>query len=231
MSTRTHLLTTCAVWLVASIACAGNTTIIDDNFDSYANQSAFDAVWQPDMGDGQTPLGFPTGFLVPDAGNPLFIPPNDDPPDIQGTGVNIRQNINEHAGPTMVNGMTLDQLNLVPTATEAIRLSTDIFDDAVGNKKLTVALRNDNIDRSPDFGCQCGLNFLEMGFWNALVFDPTLPGEPVSDQPTRGYAYRMALFSTPGDPLVRDPNWQYFEINPAFAVELVCVNAAGWCAV
>ena len=65
-----------------------------------------------------------------------------------------------------------------------------------------------------------------MGFWNEDTFDPrdprgtTDPGnpcvDPVIDVPTTGYGYRLQLFGGIGGDLMCQPNWQYFQLDPAF---------------
>jgi hypothetical protein len=87
-----------------------------------------------------------------------------------------------------------------------------MFDNAEGNKRTTIGLRSN----SP-------ANLVELGFWNADVFDPTdpintPPNDPVYDQPTTGYAYRLILFGASGGDLVRNPDWQYFQLDPVLDI-------------
>ncbi len=195
---------------MTSLAWA-DTTIVDENFDSYADQDAFEAVWSPDLGNGTSPTDGPKGILVPEFDMGLA-PPNDDPPGIQGKGVNILDNINEYNGPN-VGAMA----NLVPTDSESIRLTGDIFDDIAGNKRTTIGLRNDTVPLS--FGVWAS-NIIEMGFYNADTFDPFDPAPtPPSDIPSTGYAYRMALYGARGDGLVHEPNWQYFQLDPVLDIK------------
>ncbi|MCA9188306.1 MAG: hypothetical protein KDA99_21910, partial [Planctomycetales bacterium] len=192
-----------AVSLVATClgqVAYGAEVIVDETFDEYATTLDFYQVWTPDLGPGADPTVSDDGVLVP-----LDF---DAPPDIQGQAVDhLGGSVNEYNGKA---------ISLVPTETEAVRFSGDIYDDAMGNKRMSIGLRNDTADREPEtFGIQRGLNFIELGFWNAVAPDPTDPSDPPADLPSTGYAYRVVLFdsSSLGGDLVRTPNWQYFDLS------------------
>jgi hypothetical protein len=183
------------VTVLLTAVAGADTTIVDENFDGYADTTAMEVNWQPDTTG-------PVGILVPDLGAGLT-PPNDDPPNIQGKAVNILSDVNEYVG-----GGGLPA-GVVPSAMQSVRLSADFFDDTVGNKRDTVGIRS----TSPS-------NIIELGFWNAETFDPEDPDNappppPAEDQPVTDYAYRIVLFGTIGGDLVREPDWQYFPLDPS----------------
>ena len=198
MAARFGLATALALWF-ASPALA--VVVVNENFDSYADQAAFEAVWP--MGTG---ISFPQpyGVLIPGASIPLT-PPNDSPPDIQGKAVNYFQGLNVYNGPNLAQMQTL-----IPSENKSVKLSVDIFDDAVGNKRASVGLRS-------VVGATT-VNLIELGNWNANIFDPFDPinTPPAAVTPVPGtsanYAYRLALFGTWGDGLVRNPDWQYHQL-------------------
>ena len=194
-------LTLAALVLVfVSVPVLADTVIVDENFDQYGvdpndpnsnpDQAAFEAVWAGT-----------NGILVAPAVNPDPNNPNNDPPNLQGRGVNILTGINEYVG---LPG------TVVPSATEAVRVSGDFFDSLTatsGNRRASIGLRS----TSPS-------NIVELGFWNANTYDPTVAdpnGDPILDQPSTGYAYRVVLFGTLGGNLLFEPNWQYFPLDPS----------------
>jgi hypothetical protein len=204
MTVRLAVASSLALLLAAPAWAA--TTIIDENFDSYADTAAMQAVWTADLGMGTQPQPGPYGILVPNTSAGLT-PPYDNPPDLQGKGVNILANINEYNGPAK------PQLaNLVPTATQSIRLSADLFDNNETHR-ISVGLRNDTVQR--EFGV-FGSNFIELGFYNTRDLDPV---DGTTALNFTGYAYRLnTLFNTDslvGSGLVQQPNWQNFDLDPA----------------
>ena len=61
-----------ACYLLVGVAVASaQTVIVDDNFDSYADDAAFEAVWRQDTGNGTTSTTNHVGFLVPRIDFPL----------------------------------------------------------------------------------------------------------------------------------------------------------------
>lgn len=194
-----------------------DTTIVDDNFDGYADDAAFEAVWRPDEGNGNTPAAVPVGILVPRTTAPFPPAPFDGtgfagttppvapiPDGEQAVTFNEQGFINEWDNDSDPGNVPF---SISPSATQSVRLTADIFDFVNGNRRFSVGLRD---DVSP-------ANLLELGFWNADTFDPidpinTPPNDPVLDQPTTAYAYRLVLFGDVGGDLVREPNWQYFDL-------------------
>jgi|GEM_PF-5047480 len=209
---KLNLLSASIVAMAMASAAWADVTIVDENFDTYVDTAAMEAVWTPDLGQGDQPTAGPKGILVPELGMGLT-PPYDDPPGLEGKGVNTLDNINEY------NGLNAGQMaNLVPTDTQSIQVIGDIFDDASTTpfgKRATIGLRNDTVQRG--FGV-FGTNFVEIGFYNATTFDPTDPDSVTGDLPSTGYGYRLALFGAVGGNLVRHPNWQYFPLDPSLDV-------------
>ena len=195
--------------------------IVDEDFDSYANTGALNAVWTPDDGEGANPIGL-AGELIPTTNTTDYAAPYDNPPGLMGQGVGNFSDINEY------NGSAFAEL---PTASKNIVLRGDIFVDDDGsvdptdglpniNTRQTIGLRNDTFDRDPTFGIQRGLNFLEMGFYNASTCDPTVVGcdtsgsaerirpDPDAEPPEPGtpgyrdssqFGYRLVIFGSYGD--------------------------------
>jgi hypothetical protein len=209
-----------AVAMMASQAPC-DTVIVNETFDSYVDgggnpdQAAFQANWRPDNGDGvEPPLGpaDPTeaGLLVPDLLE-VTAPPNDNPPGLQGIAVNALNGNNESTA----------TFSLMPSATEWIRFGADIFNDGPGTNdsasgmRQSVGLRNDNYDRDAmTFGCQCGVNFLELGFYNTAAVDPRTGLTRGNTQ----FQYRIALGSTVPPESLSLPNWLSFPLDPALDV-------------
>jgi hypothetical protein len=199
-----------AAWLATASALA-QTTIVNENFDSYADTAAMELVWTADLGQGDQPTTGPKGLIVPGS---AATAPYDNPPGIQGKGVNILSAINEYNGPNK------GQLtNLVPTATQAIRLTADIFDKGEFHR-ASVGIRNDTVNRG-SFGLN-GTNFVEIGYYNTRDpnTNPNLPADPPPAETLNvtGYGYRInTLFNTDslaGSGLQRQPNWQNFDLDP-----------------
>ena len=107
---------------------AADTTIVDENFDSYADDSEFWAVWPSSNGSND-------GILSTDSG--LY-------PGIQGQAVDhIGGSVNEYIGP----------LDLMPTATQNIVLGYDIFDPGTGgNTRMSVGLRSTAVENLLEMG-------------------------------------------------------------------------------
>jgi hypothetical protein len=191
---------------MASLAWA-DTTIVEDNFDSYADQTAFEAVW--DQHDNNN-FGRISGYLVPDSG--IGTPPNDDPPGLEGKGILIGDSLSSGIYSEYDPGF----FSIAPSASQSVRVSGDFFDDVAGNKRTTVGLRSN----SP-------ANLVEIGYWNANTFDATdpfnAPPKPAEELdysvPSVGYSYRVQLFESWGGDLVRNPDWQPFELDPVLDID------------
>jgi hypothetical protein len=205
---------------LAVSAARGDTFIVNETFDGYVSggspdQAAFQAAWRPDNGDGVSDVAdpFEAGFLVPNTEG-FLNPPNDNPPELEGIGV-------ASAG-IAVNESTAT-FALTPSASQWLRFGGDIYNDGPvtndGNSGMrqSIGLRNDDFDRGPEFGCQCGVNFIELGFYNTEADDPRTPETTLV--PNTHFQYRIALFSqlaAPND--VSLPNWLSFQLDPALDV-------------
>jgi hypothetical protein len=198
----------------AALLCTpawAQSVLLDETFDTYTSQFEFEQNWTPDQGAGYQPtFGSSKGYLVPISG--IGVAPYNNPPGLIGNGVNVLTGINEW-NPGDPDQSPHPLASLVPTETLNIKLSGDMFHagDVVNAHRTTIAIRNDTAPR-PEFGV-FGYNFLELGFYNANANDPTEnPGAVI---PASTFAYRITLFGAPGGDLVRDPNWQYFPLDPA----------------
>jgi hypothetical protein len=203
---KVRLFSATIVALATGSLAGAATTILDESFD-YADQTAFEAVWvqQDGLGFGRT-----SGWLVPDSG--VGTPPNDDPPGLEGKGINI--------GDALTSGIYSEydpgSFSLTPDASQSVRVSGDFFDDVAGNKRTTIGLRSN----SP-------ANLVEIGYWNANTFDATdpfnAPPKPAEELdfsvPSVGYSYRVQLFESWGGDLVRNPDWQPFELDPVLDID------------
>lgn len=194
----------CLALLQASTAAAfvpppSSGVIINETFDHYADQAAFEAIWQPAPPEGVDPVVPPPPYaiLIPSPAA-LISAPNDNPPGLQGKAAFIQNRLNVYAGSAVAEMQTL-----LPTIFSPIRLSADIFDDGVGNKRVSVGLRNSN---DPN-------NIVELGRWNAQVTDPTGGVAPTPSHSTAGFAYRVINFGAIGGPLAQQPNFQYFPLD------------------
>ena len=209
----TSVLAVVALATLAGTASA-QTVILNETFDSYADNAAMQAVWTPDLGQGNQVQPGPYGILVPNVSAGLT-PPYDNPPDLQGKGVNILAGINEYNPGATGSGPyppPAALANLVPTATLNIRLTADMYDDLGVGRRAGVGIRNDTVPRG--FGV-VGSNFVEMGFYNTRDVSPV---DGTTAQNFTGYGYRLnTLFNTQslvGSGLVQQPNWQNFDLDP-----------------
>jgi hypothetical protein len=194
-----------SLWLVLAVVASANDlpptlVLLDERFDSYVDQASFEAVWQPNNPMVAMPGPPPYGLLIPE--NSFNVPPpNDFPPDLQGNAVYIQNALNIYAGAAQ------PQLEfLTPTPIHAIKLTADMFDDGLPNKRTTVGLRSTH--GAPP------LNIIELGRYNAGAQDPTDPAVPPMTLPSTGFAYRIIGFGPFSPPLERQPNFQYFPLDP-----------------
>jgi hypothetical protein len=242
-SMKRYLLAFVTVGFLAQISY-GQTVIVDDRFESYANQTAFKAVWSPVAGNGNDPLPDPLdendGYLIgcpscSSVTDPLHYP------GIEGQAVDHIGAFN--SARTMVNqwdndnDLLTNSFDIRPSATQNVFLSADIFVDSFGDR-MTVGLRN----RMPELN-----NLLELGAYNVSTCDPTHPlcsdpggpGTPISEDPSyispKGFAYRIILFQSFGGDLLVEPNWQYFDLpqeldRPDDADQIVSISdvGSGW---
>jgi hypothetical protein len=184
----------------------GDVTVVDEKFDSYADDAALISVWVPRIGSGVDPA--PTtdaGILTTDA--TLF-------PGIQGKAVDhVGGAINQYE-PAM--GGPSPGSPLIPSDTQHVFVSVDFFDGASGNERITLGLRNRTVPPAQ--------NIIEMGLYNSNSCDPTvdgcgattaaqnsLPDTPGFYQGT-AYATRTQLINGFNPPLVTTPDWQYYQL-------------------
>lgn len=163
--------------LGANVAQAVTTVYVDDDFESYADQGAYEAAWPALAGDGFSAPPGPSGLLVP-----------------SGSGV-AGQTGNAVAGPAgLVNehGGGFDPISnptgylLQPSATQNIVVRGDIFANTAfaATMRQSIGLRSDRFDRNPDPAItEFGVNLIEMGFWNGAV---CLPTKPTCEAPVTG---------------------------------------------
>jgi len=183
-----------ATILVATVASASHavTTIVDDDFESYADDNALYAVWEPRNGSGNAAPSAPDdGILTSD--DTLF-------PGITGNGV-------DHLGGSVMQytGLT-PAAPIFPSETESIFLQSDIYVGNDGNSRTSAGLRNRTSTG----------NILEMGTYNANGVDPT---DGVTVVPSTTYAYRLVLFGGFGGELIQQPNWLYFDFDLALDID------------
>lgn len=195
-------------WLVG--VAQGDVTIVDENFDSYADDAAFRAVWEPTVGNGSAPadpIEVESSILTAD--DSMF-------PGIQGKAI-------DHLGaaspaPGMVNQYFKEGLapapdfTVGPTSTQNLVLTADMFASNSGNERMTVGLRSRTSVQ----------NILEIGLYNDYTCDPTVAGcvpttSPMtSDMPGfkgyDGFGFRAILLESFGGDLVAQPNWQVFDL-------------------
>lgn len=192
---------------VALAAMAGSvyaqTTIVDENFESYASETELLNAWTPF--DGSSFVGDNGTLLTTDPDE--FYGPNIDGTAAEFCGGPVGSDVCGAGLPQ--GGGTVNRwstpFNIAPSATENIELSFDLGDDALSaNKRLTVGLRNTTTVE----------NIIEMGLYNT---------------PLPGFNYRAILFETPGEG--SGPNWTNFNdetsIDMPLAEELDSQSEAG----
>jgi hypothetical protein len=223
MKARIALALALALTLMAP--ASADTTIVNENFESYADQTALKATWVPTIGNGSAAAGaadVDDGYLIAPSSVPVVDPANY--PGIQGQAV-------DHIGATASSPGEVNQYGGIinqplgnnpafqlaqPDANHKIVLSYDLFDGASGNERMSLGLRNVSVSGAT----VSTANLLEMGLYNSNSADETVVGAPVtagnavSTDPGfysgRGYAVRVNLFGTPAAPYQHQPDWQYF---------------------
>ena len=173
---------------VANLASSQTVVLVDEDFESYADTAALNAVWGPANSAGQLVDETFTEFLTFDDifdGIPQDVGSRAFPSGGQGvahTGSNVFEYL-----PTLNGGSPL-----LPTPTQNIVLQGDIFDTGnLGNKRMSIGLR----------GLSPTENIIELGHWNTSPDDVEL-------------ANRSVLFPT----TVENPNpdWQFFDLPLEF---------------
>lgn len=195
------LLAACCAASTAAAAVPGlpGGVIIDERFDQYPDQAAFEAVWLPSPSSSPAAPPEYGGKLLPD--NFDVVPPVG----IDGKAIHAQNGINSYAGDALP-----ELYSLQPTFFEPIRLSADIFSDETRNKRASVGIRSTS---GPPGSLA---NVVELGHWNAPVTDPTIPtGQPpVTTYSETSFAYRLIMFGPLAGDLVQQPNFQYFPLDP-----------------
>lgn len=166
-----RLALTVAVALGLGAMATADTTFVDEDFESYADDTALYGVWGPSNAAGILVDETYTEFITLDDVDPQDIGARAFPSGGQGVA---------HTGgsvlvyqPTLNGGTAIE-----PTETESIVLQGDIFDTgALGNKRMSIGLRS----TTPD-------NIVELGHWNTeaseLAGRAILFGDPaVAEQP------------------------------------------------
>lgn len=177
-----------------------DTTIVDDDFESYNDDTALQAVWQPRIGSGAAPpFNLDDGILTTD--DTLF-------PGIEGQGV-------DHlGGSVMQHSAVAPGSEVFASATESIEVQGDIYVSVDnGNSRMSIGLRNRSVDNDANVG-----NLLEMGIYNADGVDPTDGTTVVTGT---NFGYRLVLFDeiVAGAGIVQQPNWLYFEFDPVLDID------------
>lgn len=174
-----NLFASLALVLGLALSSAQATIIVNEDFESYANTAAMQAVWT-----AAAPGTLDTAF-----GNPGQSMRH--APATSGTGAPVAQ-----------NQMTISPL--IPTATDPIVFSVDIYDDGLSaNKRVTAGIRNAS-----------GANIFEMGMYNSpshYAVRAVLPGpswlaftgmvndlgNPLSNTPVAGWhTFKLVLDGT-----------------------------------
>ena len=211
-----------AALISAPLAVNAQTVFVDEDFESYASQGAFENAWEATAGDGLGTTGTAGSLVLSGAGVT---------DQVGNAATGGQGNINEWTGGWRPNpsdpfgsDTTLNSLSnpegflLVPTPTENIVLRGDIFIDATNGPthRQTLGIRNDLFDRDPDpANIAQGINFVELGTWNGDVCVPTEPacetgdpGDPGADPPVdpidpdenarleNDFAFRLVLFDS-----------------------------------
>lgn len=182
---------------VAMPVAHADTTIVDDDFESYNNDTELQAVWQPRIGSGSAPpFNLDDGILTSD--DTLF-------PGIEGQGVDhLGGSVMQHADVTPASP-------LIPSATQSIHVRGDIFVGNDGNSRMSIGLRNRTSTT----------NLFEMGTYNSngQTSDPTDPDDETGVIPVTTYAYRLILFDGIDGDLVENPDWQFFQFDTALDID------------
>ena len=162
---------TLSLLLTINTAALADMTIVDEDFESYADSTALYSVWGPSNAAGELVDETFTEFITLDDIDPQEVGARAFPTGGQGV---------EHTGGSVLEyQLPLGTGTLQPSESQSIVLQGDIFDiGALGNKRMSIGLRSN-----------APANLVEIGHWNessvelagrAILFaSPT----PVSAQP------------------------------------------------
>lgn len=133
------------------ISNARAVPVIDDNFESYADDAAMRAVWASSTGSTTNNFLFDANTV----GQPYVVPPA--PGAVDGKAVlfdGTAGGFNKYTG----------AFSMMPTATQNIELTVDLAHDLLtSNKRLSLGLR---------YTGAVSENLIELGFWNSLPQGP-----------------------------------------------------------
>lgn len=185
-------LTSLALTLLLSGTLVADTVIVDEDFESYANDAALYSVWTSSNTSDDGILD--DGELNPNAY------PGDGLGGLQGVD-HLGGSFNEYSMPLGTSGSAGDAV--VPTESQSLVLTGDIFDtEAAGNKRMSIGLRwTDGASTE---------NILELGFYNSFGV------AEANDVDSPGYAARMVLY--PGGSTGYLGGWVPIELDPALDV-------------
>ncbi len=196
------------VCLAGWTSASGQLVLVNETFDTYTSDVEMRATWVPTVGNGTLPSTFfdeTSGILTNDA--VLF-------PGIQGQALDHVGSSNSTPGMVNQFGGVIDQFNglqpafqAIPSPTQNVSVSVDIFESGGGNERMTLGMRY--IDTSG--GSVVTQNILELGLYNSVVTDPTGGADPNFFAGT-GLGYRVILFGGFDAPLTAQPNYQYFQL-------------------
>jgi len=205
-SLRKTLVILAAQAVLFTSSALADTTIVDDNFDSYASDAALYAAWEPRNGSGSAAPNNPDdGILTSEILDPERYP------GVQGQAVDHVGSADGFPGDSILQSTLLTPgAPIVPSATQSIRFGGDIFVGNDGNSRKSIALRNRTTVE----------NLIELGTYNSngQTSDPTDPNDSSGLVPVSTYAYRLRLFDAIGGDLVEEPDWQFFQFDPALDV-------------
>jgi hypothetical protein len=191
-----HRLAIASFLIAALMAPAfGDSDIVIDNFESYADTAAMQAKWVSTIGSTTSTFLFDENT----SGQPYPVAPT--PGALDGKAALFNGAIGE--GATSVNKWNTP-FSIAPSATQNVVLSVDLgFDHVngdptqVSNKKLTVGLR---------YTGATSQNLIELGFYNGIVAAPT-----------RQFSHRTALFASGNpNPNPEAPGWEYYGLDPSY---------------
>ncbi|TWT93387.1 hypothetical protein Pla108_38810 [Botrimarina colliarenosi] len=155
-------------WLTAP-ALAVTTVLIDDDFESYADTSALNAVWAAAGANGQLVDETFTEFITADDLDPQAVGARAYPTGGQGV---------EHRGGGVVQ-IDLASLNggnpISPSATQTIVVEGDMFDiGGFGNKRMSIGLRSTSPQNLIELG---QYNEDPIGYANRTILFPAAEGD------------------------------------------------------